>query len=74
MSFADIADLTDAQIFDLAYHETDKEGRPVRRMEAPEDLPPTKENQRAILWTTGKALGLTEDELQAAWLAKYPEG
>lgn len=70
-TIAEIADLTDRQIVELFSAEEDEE-----RVSLPagDGRPPTKEEERAQLFGFGRVVGMTDEELEAAWRQKYPEG
>jgi hypothetical protein len=72
-SIEEVAGLTDRQIAELCFPPRDEQGRVIHAVELPgEDDPPmTKEQERAALFGMGRALGVPEAELQAAWRGKY---
>lgn len=80
LGFDRIARLTDRQIYDVLLYPREKDGslkaKPDRAEESFPDLPPTRENQRAVLFAVGAAAGVPAEELERVWAAKWgaPEG
>lgn len=75
LSFADIASLTDRQVYDVLLYPRDEKGqlkpKPDRFAPTFPDLPPTPENQRKILFAMGSAFGIPADELDRVWREKH---
>lgn len=75
LSVAQIAGLTDRQVYDVILYPRDDKGRlkpkPERFEPTFPDLPPTPENQRAVLFAMGSAFGIPADELERVWREKH---
>lgn len=73
LTFAEIGRLTDRQIYDVLLYPRDEKGHLQPKHVQPlfEDLPPTRENQRLVLFTEGAALGIPREELERVWREKW---
>jgi hypothetical protein len=86
MSFAEIGELTDKQIFDICYHARDKDGQLTEKVEfcvkdetGHEDRQAKadaldKKTKYQQLRLIAAQLGWKEDKIQAVWRKRYPEG
>lgn len=73
----EIARLTDRQISELYFHPRDKHGRLVEQVELPgedEGEQLSLEQQRTLLFSVGRAMGVPEAQLQKAWEDKHGPG
>ena len=78
LTFAEIAALTDRQIFGLLFWPRDDDGRlrqPGTTYASEEgEGPLSREEQRARLFEAGRAFGMTDAELENVWRTKYGPG
>ena len=68
-----VADLTDFQILRIAFHPRDDKGglKQPGLVAPPEDQVRTPEDEKAILFGFGAAMGIPAEELWHAWESKY---
>lgn len=74
LSLAQIAELTDRQIYDLYFHPRDEHGRIKVRHEVPARETLSPDEERAILFGMGSSLGIPLEQLNGLWNAKRGAG